>query len=323
MKLGLFLTPGAAMTAYEVGAVQALVQEGGLRFDVIAGSSAGSFNAAFTATGQIEQLVQLWSSWHSKDVLGIDWIGLLRGAVLWSPELMQERPYMGYIDKYIDEKRLLPGVRFRFNLANLNTGDQEFFEWPGAPFALTDGVKSAVSVPAVIEPQEIQGTQWVDGLTVDGFPLEQLALETSVERIFVLGVAPRTLDDQLYTNAYQTIMRAMKLNQFSETYIGIEQAQETNALIEHWKADRKAIEQIIETLIEDVDVRAELLAEVERTYIEADFPYKRPVVEIVPILPEYEIDMFFSDYQPERSQRLLEQGRQDALRTLVVNSLKG
>jgi predicted acylesterase/phospholipase RssA len=317
MKLGLFLTPGAAMTAYEVGAVQALVQEGGLRFDVIAGSSAGVFNGAFTATGQIEQLVQLWSGWHTKDVLDIDWIGLLRGAVLWSPELMQERPYFGYIDKYIDEKRLLPGVRFRFNLANLNTGDQEFFEWPEGPFALTEGVKAAVSVPAVIEPREIQGVQWVDGFTVDGFPLEHLVLETGVERIFALGVAPRTHENQLYTNLYQTIMRAAKLNQFSETYLGIERARQTNELIQHWEADRKAIEQVIETLIEDIDLRAELLAEVERTYIEANFPYKRPVVEIIPILPEHEIDMFFGDYQPERSQRLLEQGRQDALNTLA------
>ncbi len=318
MKTGLFLTPGAAMTAYEVGVVHALVQEGGIQFDVIAGSSAGAFNGAFTATGQIEQLVQLWSGWHSKDVLSTDWIGLLRGAVLWSPALMQEDRYMSYVDKYINEERLLPGVRFRFNLANLNTGSQEFFEWPGgAPFSLSDGVKAAVSVPAVIKPREIQGTQWVDGFTVDGFPLEQLALETDIERVFVLGVAPQTLEDRLYPNMYQMIMRAMKLNQFSETYVGIEQAQQINTFIEQWETDRKAIEQIIEALVEDASTQAELLTEVEQAYMEANFPYKRAVIEIVPILPEHEIDMFFSDYQPERSKKLLEQGRKDALRILA------
>lgn len=323
MKLGLFFTPGAAMTAYEVGAVQALVNDGGLHFDVISGSSAGALNGAFAAMGQVEQLAQLWSSWHSSDVLGIDWTGLLRGAVLWAPELMQERPLMRVIDKYVDEKRLLPGIRFRFNLANLTTADQEFFEWPGASIALADGVKAAVSLPAVIRSYEIQDMQWADGLTVDGFPLEQLVLETGVELVFVLGVAPRTLNSGLCTNAYQMMMRAIKLNQFSETHIGIERAKETNALIERWESDRKAVEQTIATLVEDADLRAELLAELEQIYTEAAFPYTRSVVEIVSILPEHEIDMFFSDYQPERSQRLLELGRQDALRALAKLNIVG
>jgi len=314
---GLFFTPGAAMTAYEVGAAQALVNEGGLQFAVIAGSSAGALNGAFTATGQVDQLVKLWSSWHTQDVLGTDWAGLLRGRFFWSPQLMQERPLMHTISTYINEQSLQPGVRLRFNLANLSTADQEFFEWPGAPFPLSDGVKAAVSVPGVIEPYAIQDTQWGDGLTVDGFPLEQLVLETGVERVFVLGVAPQTLDSQPYTNIYQMLTRSMKLNQFSETYMGLEQAQRRNELIKQWNADRLSVEQAIETLVEDVDVRAELQAKIECTYRKAAFPYTRKVVEIVPILPKHEISMFFSDYQPKRSQELIGQGRQDALQALA------
>lgn len=316
MKLGLFLTPGAAMSAYEVGAVRALVNEGGLHFDVIAGSSAGSLNGAFVAMGEIEQLARLWSSWHTSDVLGVDWVALLRGAVFWAPDLMQEKPLMRVIEQHIDGKRLQPGICFRFNLANLTTADQEFFEWPGTSLMLADGVKASVSVPAVIQPYEMQGMQWGDGLTVDGFPLEQLVLETGVERVFVVGVAPRMSDGSLYTNVYQIMMRAMKLNQFSETFVGIERAEETNALIQSWEADRNAVEQAVVTLIADPDLRSELLAEIEHTYAEAAFPYTRSIVQIVPILPEQEINMFFGDYQPERSRRLLEQGYQDALRVL-------
>src|SRR5437588_5628119 len=162
MKLGLYLTPFAALTAYEVGAVQALVKEGGLFFDVIAGCSAGSLNGAFTAMGQVDQLDKLWSSWHTSDVLGIDWVALLRGAVFWAPSLLQEQPLLHVVDQYIDAKRLLPGVKFRINVANLTKGNQEILEWPGESLALEDGMKASVSVPVAAPPYEFQGMQWAD-----------------------------------------------------------------------------------------------------------------------------------------------------------------
>jgi predicted acylesterase/phospholipase RssA len=316
MKLGLFLTPGAARTAYQVGAVQALLNEGGLRFDVISASSVGTLNGAFAATGQIDQLVQLWSNWCTSDIMGVDWAALLKGAVLWAPNLMHNRPQKSYIDQYIDEKKLVPGLRFRCNLAGLTSGNQEILEWPGTSIPLPAGVNASVAVPAAIKPFEAFNQQWVDGLTIDGFPLEEMVLETGVERVFVVGVAPRTYEGKPCTNAYQIALRAAEWNQYNETLAGLQQVEETNALIQSWVADREAVEQAVSALITDSDIRAELLAEIERAYLEAAFPYTRPVVEIIPILPEQEIAMFFTDYQPERSRTLIELGRQDALQVL-------
>ena len=54
MKTGLFLTPGAARTAYEAGAVHTLVTEGGIAFDVIGTCSAWAINGSFVATGQVD-----------------------------------------------------------------------------------------------------------------------------------------------------------------------------------------------------------------------------------------------------------------------------
>jgi predicted acylesterase/phospholipase RssA len=321
MKLGLFLTPGAARTAYQVGAVWALIKEGNLHFDVIGASSVGTLNGAFFATGQGEQLVELWSNWRNSDIMGVDWITILRGAFFWAPNLLHNRPQKRYIDQYIKDDKLPAGQRFRFNLANLTSGDQEIFEWPGTPIPLAEGVNASVAVPGAIKPYEAFNSQWADGLTIDGFPLEQMLLETGVERVFVAGVAPRTASDKICKNVYRILLRAVEWNQYSETTCGLEQAEQVNRSIQAWDADRAAVEKAITTLVSDISLRSALLSQVESVYAEAAFPYRRSVVEIVPILPEQEIEMFFTDYQPERARALIEQGYKDALK--VLKDLQG
>ena len=69
MKTGLFLTPGAARTAYYVGALDVLIRESGIHFDVIAGSSVGALNGAFAAMDETRQLIEIWKNWTTEDVM--------------------------------------------------------------------------------------------------------------------------------------------------------------------------------------------------------------------------------------------------------------
>ena len=316
MKTGLFLTPGAARAAYQVGAVQELLRLG-VRFDVVGASSVGSLNAAFVATGQVDRLAELWAGWRTADIAGLDWAELLRGALFRSRNLMHNRPQKErVIDAHLNDAPLLPGVRLRFNLANLTTGGQEILEWPGGPMALADGVNASVAVPGAIRPVEALGAQLADGLTVDGFPLERVLLEVGLDRAFVVGVAPRAPIDRPVRNPYQSLLRAVEWNQYSETLLGLEGAEQVNELVRCWYADRAAVEAAVTALPLEPAERAALLAEVERAYAEAGFPYDRQPVEIVPILPDREIPMFFTSYRPERSRRLLELGRRDAAAVL-------
>ena len=318
MTLGVLLTPGAARAAYQVGAVQALVREGGLRFDVVAASSVGSLNGAFVATGQTDRLADLWAQWRTRDIAGVDWRALLRGAVWWAPNLMHNRPQKDHvIDPYIDESKLLPGVRFRFNLADLTGGGASVFEWPGAPIGLAEGVNASVAVPGAIRPAEALGRQWADGLTVDGCPLEELALATGIDRLFVLGVAPRTPDRRRARTVYGVLLRALEINQFSETQLALERAAKVNEEIRGWHGALDAVRQALGA-VPDAALRDELLAEAERIHREAGFPHAREFVEIVPILPERPTRMFFTSYVPARSRALVEAGRRDALRTLAA-----
>jgi NTE family protein len=312
MRTGLFLTPGAARAAYQVGVVQELVRSG-VRFDVVAASSVGALNGAFVATGQVDRLAQLWAGWRTADIAGIDWAELARGAVVRARNLMHNRPQKkAVIDRYLSAAQLEEGVRLRFNLANLTTGGQEVVEWPPGPMPLTEGVNASVAVPAAIRPVDAGGAQLADGLTVDGFPLEALLLATEIDRAFVVGVAPRSPIDRPARTPYAVLLRSLEWNQYSETVRGLDRAAQVDEVLRCWQDDRAAVEQVVAALPVEEGDRARLLAEVERAYAGSGFPWTRRRVEILPILPAREIPMFFTDYRPSRSRELLEQGRRDA-----------
>lgn len=318
MTVGLFLTPGAARAAYQAGAIQVLVQESKIQFDVIAASSVGALNGAFLATGQVDQMIQEWSRWRTRDVVRVDWKGLVRGALWWAPSLMSNEPEKAVITRYLDESRLLPGVRLRINLANLDTGEQEFFEWPGSPMGLADAVCASVAVPVAIPPARALASQWADGLTVDGFPLEPLLLETGVERAFVVGVAPRTPRSGRYRNPFRVLLRALEWNQYSETLVGLDRATALNERAKSWAALGQEAATAVHELVPDGTDGERLLGEFRTILEQAQFPLRRQHVEIVPILPETETRMLFGDFRPARSWALIEQGRQDARRVLAA-----
>ena len=317
MTTGLFLTPGAARAAYQVGAAQVLVKEAGIHFDVIATCSVGALNGAFVATGQVDQLVEVWANWRTRDVVRVDWRGLLRGGFWWAPSLMTNQPEKDVIERHLDESLLPPGVRLRVNLADLGSGEQDIFEWPGSRLGLVEGVEASVAVPVAIPPVEAEGTQWVDGLTIDGFPLEPLLLETGVDRAFVVGVAPRTTSGGRYRNPFRVLLRSIEWNQFSETLVGLERSEAVNQRSRAWAGLRQRIEDEVTRAVPDPRLRDEVVAELDRLWARAGFPYSRRPVHIVPILPERETRMMLGDFRPRRSRALMDQGRSDARQALA------
>jgi predicted acylesterase/phospholipase RssA len=314
---GLFLTPGAARTAYEAGALHALVKEGGIRFDVVGTCSAGAINGSFVATGQVDELIEQWSTWRDKDILRIDVAGLLRGAVLWSPSFMTNRPQRrGIIDRFIGGATLEAGVRFRTNLANLTTGRSDVFEWPGAPMPLAEGVDAAVAVPTLVPPKMIDGMQYADGLTIDGCPLEQVLLDTGVDRAFVVGVAPRARRPEIPKGPIAVALAAAECNQYTETTRGLTDAAVVNGRAARWRdAHQHAREAVLEAT-DQGERRDERLAQVD-TVFERYNRGRRAPVEIIPILPHHHTKMFFGSFQPERSRKLIEEGRRDARAVLA------
>ncbi len=317
MKTGLFLPAPVSLSPYVTGAVQALMNEGGITFDVIASCSGAALPAGYAAMNAIDELVAIWERLENKDWAEVNWRAALKGALLWSPSLMDNRPvHHTAIDGHIVEQRLRPGVRWRLHAVRLTTGQEEIWEYPGKALSLETAVHLAMAVPVLFPAIDHDGTQWVDAATLNGSPLEDLILNTGVERVFFVGHAPQSPLKEVAGNAMKILMTALEWNQFSETPTSIEQANDVSDFVRAWRADRAAVDQSIGELIEDSSLRSELLAEVDRIYQAAAFPIERAIVEIIPILPQERLDGLFGDFQPTRSRQLLELGRLDARRVL-------
>lgn len=317
MKTGLFLPAPVSLSPYVTGAIQTLMTEGGITFDVIASCSGAALPAGYAAMDAIDELVAIWERLENKDWAEVNWSAALKGVAFWSPSLMDNRPvHHTAIDGHIVENRLRPGVRWRLHAVRLTTGQEEIWEYPGAPLPLETAVHLAMAVPVLFPAIDYDGTQWVDAATLNGSPLEELMLNTGVERVFFVGHAPQSTLTDAAGNAIKILMTALEWNQFSETVTSIEHANELSDLVRAWQADRAAVDRSIGELIEDPRLRAELLLEVDRIYQAAAFPIQRMPVEIIPVLPQQRLDGLFGDFQPARSRQLLELGRQDARRVL-------
>jgi len=317
MKTGLFLPAPVSLSPYITGAIQALMREGGVQFDVIASSSGAALPAGYAAMDAIEQLVAIWERLENKDWAEVNWAASIKGAVLWAPSLMDNRPvHQTAIDGHILENRLRPGVRWRLHAVRLTTGQEEIWEFPGAHLPLETAVHLAMAVPVLFPAIDYDGTQWVDAATLNGSPLEELILSTGVERVFFVGHAPQSALTSPAGNVLKILMTALEWNQFSETITSIEHANDVSELARAWQADRAAVERAIGELIDEARLQAELLSEVDRIYREAAFPIQRTPVEIIPVLPQQRLAGLFGDFQPARSRQLLELGRQDARRVL-------
>lgn len=71
MKRGLALEGGGARGAYQAGAIKALNRKK-IYFDIAAGTSIGSMNAAFYVAKKCQEMEKVWSKINTKDILGIE-----------------------------------------------------------------------------------------------------------------------------------------------------------------------------------------------------------------------------------------------------------
>lgn len=90
-------------------------------------------------------------------------------------------------------------------------------------------------MPAAIRPHDIGGVQYADGLTVDGFPLEHLLLETGIDRGFVVGVSPRGRRPGDPSGPLASLLAAADGNQYTEVTRGLTASERVNERARRWE----------------------------------------------------------------------------------------
>lgn len=322
MKTGIFLTPGAARTAYYVGALHTLMTETQINFDIIAGTSVGSLNGAFAAMGKTDALVKIWQDWTSEEVMVTDYKAIIKGAFFWAQNFSSNEPeYQTAVRDYIFEEEISDNTHFRFNIANITTGRSRILEYPGENIPIQKAIMAAVSVPVLFKPVEMGGNQYVDGLTIEGCLLEELLLSTGIDRAFVLGVSPSKPIKNPTKSAYKSLLSAVEWNQYSEPLLAMLEANEVNELIRSRQQNEQSLKQAIEKLKIEETEKQRAQSIIEESMNNNEFPYKRKQVEIIPIMPEEPIEMWFGDFKPKRSKKLISKGSKDILK--ILESLGG
>ncbi len=177
-KLGLALGGGAARGFAHVGVIQVL-EEAGIRPELVAGTSAGSLVAALYASGRNgQQLEQVASS--MEEAAFADWTlpifnrGLLRGEAL-----------ARYVNAQVGHKPI-EGLALPLGIVatDLATGQGVLFRRGDAGTA----VRASSAVPAVFLPVKIGAHEYVDGGLVSPVPV-RYARQMGAEVVIAVDIS--------------------------------------------------------------------------------------------------------------------------------------
>lgn len=160
-RVGLALGGGAARGFAHVGVIQVL-EEAGIRPDLVVGTSAGSLVAALYASGkngaQLQQVAETMEEAAFTDwTLPIFSRGMLRGDAL-----------ARYVNAQVGSRTIesLP-MPLGVVATDLNSGDAVLFQRGDIGTA----VRASSAVPAVFQPVKISGHEYVDGGLVSPVPV--------------------------------------------------------------------------------------------------------------------------------------------------------
>jgi NTE family protein len=175
-RIGLALGSGAARGFAHIGVIQVL-EEQGIRPDLVVGTSAGSLVAAMYASGKSG--VEMGSLAQSMDESGLtDWSfpgrGLIRGEAL-----------ARYVSKQtggltIEQMKLPLGIV----ATDLSDGQPILFQRGDAGVA----VRASSAVPAVFQPVKINNREYVDGGLVSPVPV-RFARQMGAELVIAVDIS--------------------------------------------------------------------------------------------------------------------------------------
>lgn len=227
MKRALVLAGGGSRGAFESGAIDFLINEAGLDFDIFLGSSAGALNAAVLGSArnyrelvkQSRQLRELWlnirgdRSIYHRSRLSI--LNLMLYDALYNPIGLRR-----LLTEYIDPARLCsnPSKFIKIGTVAIETGELFFADSrnPAIQSHLRDYILASASIPVYFPPVKIDGKHWYDGGLRDITPLGA-AFEEQPDEIVVILTFPvnRYLEPVLpevrYRGPFHALLRAFNI----------------------------------------------------------------------------------------------------------------
>ncbi|KUJ96750.1 MAG: Putative NTE family protein RssA [Desulfonauticus sp. 38_4375] len=181
MKTGIALGAGAAKGWAHIGILETL-EEAGISFDYVAGTSIGALVGAVYAAGALKEFKQ--------DILEMDWKKVLFMLDLVFPRngLLDGKKVISFLKKYLPQENIedLP-VPFAAVSTDIYTGKEIVFTRGN----LIEAVRASIAVPAIFTPVVKDKMCLVDGGLVNPLPVS-VVREMGAEFVFAVNLNYRT-----------------------------------------------------------------------------------------------------------------------------------
>ena len=177
-RLGLALGGGAARGFAHVGVLQVL-EEAGIKADLVVGTSAGSLVAAFYASGKTGAQLQRVAD-TMEEVTITDWTVPLLGRGMMRGDALSRYVNQQTGGRRIEELKMPLGIV----ATDLRTGDGVLFQRGD----LGTAVRASSSVPSVFEPVRIGAREFVDGGLVSPVPV-RYARQMGAEYVLAVDIS--------------------------------------------------------------------------------------------------------------------------------------
>lgn len=200
----LVLNGGGSRGAYEIGAWQAL-DELGVRFSAVYGTSIGALNAALVAQGDLDRAVALWSEITVSQIMAVEdeddfainhMVSRKRDVIPFLVEnakrlRMDITPLENLVRENIDEARIRAGG-MRLGVMTFRAPQMQ-----GVPMTLDtmpagslhDWVIASASCFPIFPARHIGGQRYIDGGYYDNLPID-MALHDGADEIVAVEVHP-------------------------------------------------------------------------------------------------------------------------------------
>lgn len=212
-KLGLALGGGAARGFAHIGVIQVL-EENGIKPDLVVGTSAGSLVAAFYATGKTGAQLQ-WLADSMDEAQLTDWSvpfmsrGMLRGEALGR-----------YVNSQLNGAKI-EDMKMPLGIVatDLQTGDGILFRRGDTATA----VRASSAVPSVFEPVRIGNKDYVDGGLVSPVPV-RFARQMGADVIIAVDISSRP-EDAKTTDMLKVLLQTFSIMGKSISQLELAQAE--------------------------------------------------------------------------------------------------
>lgn len=224
MKRALVLNGGGSRGAYQVGAWQAL-DELGVRFSAVYGTSIGALNAALVAQGDVDLAVELWSQITVSQIMAVEddddfaierMVSRKRDVI---PFLMENArhlrmdisPLEKLVRENVDEARIRAGG---MQLGVMTCRAPQMQGVPMtletmAPGTLGDWIIASASCFPIFPARHIDGQRYIDGGYYDNLPID-MALTGGADEIVAVELHPEATHPEYARMPWLTTVKPLR-----------------------------------------------------------------------------------------------------------------